>query len=313
MKARSKGGIVGGSITLAAFLLAAGCGSSGDGVRSDTPDPEGTLFERAPSSAPAPGPVDDGSPGTLSDGSDREGPECSGFDPEYGNIIYAGSQAEIDALASCEVITGALWIETGPGSDPDLDLRPLRALRSIGMLAVLGWIGFDGVPTGIRSLEGFENLQELTGELWLVGLRITTLAPLRNLRVPKPDGPNYTKLQVLDCDDLETLDGLELGPDLGVFSIGDNDRLTTLDALKLDRAPRSLYHIGVGNNPRLLDLDVFATVTDLTSLSLSRLPQTELTAFEALRRVSESFALTENGVLTTATFPNLESVGTLSI
>jgi hypothetical protein len=179
---------------------------------------------------------------------------------------------------------------------------------------LIGYTGSDGIPIGTSSLEGLENLQEISRELWLANLPITTLAPLQNVRVRWPSqGPNYSLLQVVDCDYLETLDGLELGPDIGRLSIADNDRLTTLDALKLDQSPRSLYEIDLGNNPRLLDLDVFATVTELSSLTLSYLPQTDLSAFPALRRVGEYIALFDNGALATVTFPNLESVRTLAI
>jgi hypothetical protein len=277
--------------TVAVVLLLGGCG--GNAAPSGSPVPMDASQKTPPATFVT---------GLGPDGIDVTGPDCSGE-------FLAQSQAAIDELASCEVIHGLLHIL----SDQDLDLRPLRALRSVDALLISAHAD-RGTFTGITSLEGLENLQAIGYQLTLSSLPVRTLAPLRNVRVQAPESPlDGFILEINGCNYLEALDGLELGPHLSWIFLDVNEDLTSLDALGSGGALRSVRDIRLTGNPRLLDLDVFATLSDASNLWLSSLPQQHLSDFAALRRVEQQLGIGDSTELTDITLPQLESVGRLAI
>jgi hypothetical protein len=228
---------------------------------------------------------------------------------ECGPSIEAYSQADIDALAGCEVIIGSLRIQ----SDDDLDLRPLGALRSVGSLQVFG--PTEGA-TGILSLEGLENLRVVRNELTLGGLRISSLAPLANLRIQaSEDEPLDFTLEISGCDALESLAGLQLGSYIEDFNVTYNAGLKTLDPWVYEPppAPGMLISLDLSGNPLLSDLDALAALTEAGSVYLDDTPYENLAAFAGLRRVAGYFDVAGNQNLVDLSLPNLEAVGVFTI
>ncbi len=189
------------------------------------------------------------------------------------------TQEQVDSLAGCEVIGGMLVV--APPEGVTLDLRPLASLRRVEghlSLGCFAWVNsgcsFDA-PFGFESdlgLEGLERL-ELVGGLSLSGLRVTSLAPLRNLRTIED-----AALSITDCNELTSLDGLH---DVAVTSLtlANNKRLASTKGVLLAPLASSVSLTGL---PALTDLSVLGPLTSVDQLGLGSLPFQNLDAVSNL-------------------------------
>lgn len=194
-------------------------------------------------------------------------------------------QAELDALEGCEVATTGLLI-----AFEGADLRPLHALRVAEQGVTVG-NGFGAIP----ALDGLENLERAS--LQLQGVLVRDLRALRNLRSlatgSSTQFPGH--LSILDCPNLESLDGLGALEVDGVYmEIVGNPQLQSLAPLTL--LPR-VGTITLQQNPALLDLEAVRAMEQTERLVLRDMPQTTLDDFSNLRE-ADLVEITQNGALT---------------
>lgn len=224
--------------------------------------------------------------------------------PLCGTSVYVGDQASLDALEGCDVIYGSLSIYGVR------DLRPLHALREVlGDLDLYMGDVADGVgPNGGHSLEGLENLEHVGGHvLSLQSVQAPTLAPLAKLRIDEP-----ITVRINDCDQLQSLAGLNLSGGFLHLQIAGNDRLETLAPLRIADTSGYAPTIEILGNPNLSGVAGLEAVTSGLRIQLSEIRTTDL-AFLANLRVAESLSIQQFPELTDASLPNLERLDRLDI
>jgi hypothetical protein len=243
-------------------MLAAGCG--GD---AGAPGGASTMDERGvPLGANEPAepgmPRRGASGGAGATGVSRS---CS-VSPSPEGFTLVSTQAQLDLLAGCEEIRGPLHVDAPDGVQ--LDLRPLASLRRVAGAVTLGcnpYLGTDSYcgESVERSftLAGLENLESV-GSLTLGGLRLSSLAALRSLRNIGHD------LSIVNCNGLESLDGLDGAP-VATLSLQQNAQLVSLLGLTLAPVARRVHIQGA---PSLTDLSALSSLTSVDHLELREMP-----------------------------------------
>jgi hypothetical protein len=221
-----------------------------------------------------------------------------------GTITEIGTQAEVNALEGCERLSSlTIYVST------QLDLRSLYGLREVsGGLSLVGdypeqWSPLMGIP----SLEGLEGLERVGG-LSLSSLPVSSLRPLERLRMSEG-----MALSIEECDNLESLAGLNLSGYFDQIRISGNDRLTSLEPLRYVAAPPSRPTIELWDNPKLTDLQAIAGLTDVFRLRIVAMPLQTLDLFKDLRVAAYDIRIVENQALVDASLPSLEVVQILDI
>jgi hypothetical protein len=241
--------------------------------------------------------------------------------------ILARNQADIDALAGCEVIDGSLSVEPFEGAD----LRPLASLREVRGVLELGNVeglgldlaGIDALfqlldERWLFSLEGLENLERV-GSLGLNGFAVDSLEPLSGLQVLTGSG----SLELVNCNGLENLEGLESLAGLqslnvscsGLVSLSGLPFPDTLDSLGLgapdlkDLGELDAFDIGfvLIESSGLENLDGLASLISSTSIDIANNPElTDLDALDNLQ-TTQSLIVRENPAL--ERLPDFAAVG----
>jgi hypothetical protein len=161
--------------------------------------------------------------------------------------VVAGARDELDGLAGCTEVTGHLSVTAWRG----LDLAPLASLRRVGGRLTLQ--GTDALAP-LDSLEGLERLERV-GELFLVGLGITSVAPLRNLTEasydPLANSYGFSTVYIRDCDRLIDLTGLE---NLTVWDEFELFNMASLESLRGLVTNRENQRLNVSHAPSLRDI-----------------------------------------------------------
>lgn len=175
-------------------------------------------------------------PGTSTTGDETAAPPAGPCPAGNGGGL---TQAEIDALAGCEVIPGDLIVGGSVTS-----LAPLAALREVGGSVRIGWFHEEAAPVlPLASLAGLEGLEKIGGSLQIAWLpQLTSLAPLAGLTAV----PAYLQLRVLP--QVDSLAGLD-----NITTVGETLTLHAMPALadlgglaSLTRAKGlSIFDIGV--------------------------------------------------------------------
>jgi hypothetical protein len=223
--------------------------------------------------------------------------------------ILARNQADIDALAGCEVLDGSLSVEPFEGAD----LRPLGSLREVRGPLELGDVEGLGADLAeidalfqllderwLFSLEGLENLERV-GALAINGFAVDSLEPLSGLQVLTGNG----SLELVNCNGLSNLEGLEnlvglqnLGVSCsGLVSLSGLPFPDTLDNLALaapdlkDLGELDAFDIGVVliESSGLENLDGLASLISSTFIDIARNP--ELVDLDALDNLQTTQAL----------------------
>ena len=221
--------------------------------------------------------------------------------PECETDAAISTQAEVDTLEGCASLSSlTIYFST------QLDLRPLYALREV--LGGLSLIGEYDSPIGVPSLEGLEGLERIGRGLILSYLPVTSLQPLETMRMSEG-----MALIIEDCDNLESLAGLNL---LGYFDhirIQGNERLTSLEPLRYVAAPPSRPTINISDNPKLTDVQAIAGLTEVFMLKVAALPLQTLDVLKDLRVAAYSVDISANPALVDASLPSLEVVSRLYV
>jgi hypothetical protein len=201
--------------------------------------------------------------------------------------IFALNQADVDALGGCRELPGTLYIRVPAEEQETFSLAALSELEVVdGLLSIVG---------PLRSLEGLEALEH-AGSLELERLRVSDLTPLVNLRSLQGaanDVRSRGMLQIVDCDELIDLRGLEGLTAWGSLSLLDLDSLVTLGGLQ---APPRVESIEINAAPRLVDVSALAPVEVAELFSLGWTAVEKLDGF-ALEN-AESVGIYENRALT---------------
>jgi hypothetical protein len=235
--------------------------------------------------------------------------------------VLARNQADIDALAGCEVLDGLIVVPF-----EGADLRSLEALREVRGSLEIGSPLSDGdgeeaveaqlalfalLDAGwLFSLEGLENLERV-GNLAITGFSVDSLEPLSNLSGLTANGgiqltlcsgfrdlsglENIVGLQTLEinCTDLESLSGLPFPDTMSTVFI-------TAPALRdlgeLDsRDVQTLLLIGTA----LENLDELSTLQGVGVLNLSDNPAlVDANALDTLLTSVGSLFISNNVALT---------------
>lgn len=188
------------------------------------------------------------------------------------------SQADLDNLATCTVITGNLVLE-----DTDItDLTPLANLTSIGGILILN------NNDSLTSLEGLESLTNVGGNVDIDNNNlVTSLEPLASLQtiggfldIDKTALTNLTGLGALESiggelfinqnDQLTSLVGLDSLSSIGSYlEITGNPLLTSLNGLETLTSIGGGVYIGfdkgansIDGNATLSDVSALANLTD---------------------------------------------------
>jgi hypothetical protein len=202
--------------------------------------------------------------------------------------IFALSQADVDRLSGCRELPGSLYIRVPAAEQETFTLAALSELEVVhGLLSIAG---------PLRSLEGLESLEQ-AGNLELERLRISDLAPLANLkslqRAARTDVRSSGTLQIVQCDELIDLRGLESLTTWSSLSLLDLDSLVTLDGLQ---SPPLVDMIDISLAPRLADVSALAPVEEAELFSLGRTAVENLDGF-ALEK-AQSVGIYANHALT---------------
>lgn len=278
-------------VTGPALLLCASCGQARDPVVLDPPSAESPEDNESPEDEPTP--------------AQPSPSNCEALATGLGKERRVTTQGELDELAGCETFEGSLTIVT----EQDLDLAPLESLRIVnGSFKVMAGSAREVNPINshapvIASLAGLDKLETVTGNMMLGKLRITTLSPLSRLRFQEEG-----RLSIIDCDELESLEGLASAPPQ--LELINDDRLTTLAPLRYGSATGMAL---LSNNPRLRDLTAFADLSEIGYLVLEAMPLESLAAFTNLRRVYELRLVEMSALVDLGALGNLEAARLLTI
>jgi hypothetical protein len=217
----------------------------------------------------------------------EQGGACN-VDVSSSGSIFALNQADVDALSGCRELPGALYIRVPAAEQDTFTLAALSELE-----VVLGTLSIAGP---LRSLEGLESLEQ-AGSLVLERLPVSDLTPLANLRIlqgaPMTDVRSSGILQIVQCDELIDLRGLESLTTWSSLSLLGLDSLVTLDGLQ---APPLVEAIEISQVPRLADVSALAPVEVAALFSLVQTAVEKLDDF-ALEN-AQSVTIYQNHALT---------------
>jgi hypothetical protein len=227
-----------------------------------------------------------------------EDSECRA--PIEGDIV-ASNQADIEALRGCRELPGSLRIAIPRWSTETISLEPLAQLRRVsGPLQISG---------PFSTLAGLESLESV-GVLELRGTEVRDLLPLRGLtRVDTPADWQVSSIQIVDCDQLRDLRGLENLAVWGSLQIIQNDGLVSLQGLQ---APEHIEFLRLIYSPNISDVSALATVRSAGFFDLTGTAITSLDGF-ALER-ADTLNLSGNSALINLDgLSRLERVGVLNV
>lgn len=247
------------------------------------------------------------------------GERSSGLEAPPSSCPLAGpvqvkNQAELDALAGCEVLD-SLFIAPFEGAD----LSPLAALREVRGSIEIGSLTTaftDTEPSDLDfqqlfelledrwlfSLTGLESL-ERAGNLSIVGFDVDSLAALANFELLTREG----SLQLASCSGIRDLSGLERLAVLQTLEINCDD-LESLRGLTLPSVFGNLLLSG----PELKDLGNFSASV-VSNVSVSGTGLENLDAFASLQNAS-AVSITDNPELVDLSgLDGLLSVGFLGV
>jgi hypothetical protein len=226
---------------------------------------------------------DDGD--ASSEGADGTPVVCQVPPPVVESFPAVTTQAQLDELAGCEEVSGKLLIDAPDGVD--LDLSPLASLRRVRGELVIGcnpYVGTDSYcgPSVERSLtlDGLESLESVAS-LTLGGLRVTSLAPLGNLRSID------NQLNIVNCGSLTSLEGLE-GALLSTVSLQQNVQLSSLSGLTLAADAERVHIQGA---PALTDLSALSPLESVSHLELREMPLRHLNMLSQLTSVDSLYLI----------------------
>jgi hypothetical protein len=168
--------------------------------------------------------------------------------------ITIHDQQGIDALAGCTTVEGELRIDAFLG----MDLSPLASLRQVG-----GALDIRSGEFEVASLHGLESLEQV-GMLAISGLT-GDLTPLRNLRSVHSADTNGARIELVDCDGLTDLRGLENVSNWQDLTLDGLDQLESLDGLSVRRYEHRLFGLDL---PQLRDLSALAATPDIDGIYL---------------------------------------------
>jgi len=217
--------------------------------------------------------------------------------------VFAGTQAEVDALAGCRELPGNLFIDVPEEGGEGLSLAPLAELEAVhGVLSIVG---------PLTSLGGLEAL-ELVAGLHLSALEVSDLTPLRGLTTIIRE-PTYARLsgtlRIEACDRLTDLSGLENVTVWSSVILSRLDGLTTLAGLHV---PPRAEEVSIGPAPQLSDASALASLEEVAALSLFGTAITNVAGFQL--ETAEYLSLGGNPALTDLDgFSELQIVGDLQI
>jgi hypothetical protein len=225
-------------------------------------------------------------------------------DPLIDADVRVTNQAELDALAGCEEISGDLEIAVYP----DTDLRPLASLRSVGGILGIGASSFndlDQMPALIEAgwLESFEGLHALerVGGLSLANFATSDLSAFSNLRHANAsnvrNGKRGGDLNIAFANNLVDLRGLEQVDGITSLSIMKTPSLASLDGLLVGR---QLDSVALTAAPSLRDIDALAHLEVCNQIVIEGTGLEHLYALSALKEVDESLIIFNNPLLADA-------------
>lgn len=255
------------------------------------------------------------------------GARCAESPRIEGNVLVS-DQAELAALAGCEVIAGDLIVRLYEGADfaPLGQLRVVEGDFALGVDpdrdAVVGFLVSDQfdeqrelIERGwVASLDGLQSLESV-GALFLRGLPGEDLSAFSSLSSVGSVGSDidgfldgYIILQ--QNRNLRSLAGLEQVRDARGFVVSLSPALTSLNGF----APTDrMLNVSVFSSPLLSDLAALAPLANLEALTLSGTGVVDLDALSALRTL-QSLDLIENPALVDMTgLAGLEGAETISI
>jgi Leucine-rich repeat (LRR) protein len=218
------------------------------------------------------------------DGSDA-GDECSAINPgsNQGAFDSVWGQHELEALRGCRKFEGDLIL----GGKDITDLSPLESLEEVSGRLAIGtrfphWrLSAELLP--ITNLSALAKLRT-AGSLELSALQVSDFHDLRALAevgvllLEKLEGPRdlagleavqWTKLQVEECHNLLTLEGLTASDTVDSLRLSKNSKLTDLSALQPVHIARnvSLQEMPVDDLSGLSGLEQITEVINFTSCS----------------------------------------------
>jgi hypothetical protein len=230
-------------------------------------------------------------------------------EPVIDADVRVTNQAELDALAGCEEISGELAIEVFAGAD----LRPLASLRAVGGRLIIGdrssildqesWLSLADAGW-LASFEGVEALERV-GSLALASFDASDLSrfsSLRYINAANQDGRVLAGL--LDIEYAKNLVDLR-----GFERVGGIDRLTIIDAPALE----SLDGLTVGyrfetilleNAPSLKNIDALAPLERGTSLAIVETGLEDLGSLSSLVSVQQFNVMNNASLVEASSFPS---------
>lgn len=296
----------------AALCIVAACGGAASSKHGALDSPAGDDVPAAAGASP--GGSEGASVGAAGSANVSDGaspPNAGGAggvagldNPMCGSSVYIEGQAALDALEGCEIIYGSLSINFAS------DLRPLHALREVRgeLYLYTPLLPGDTLPDRPETLEGLDNLEHVGGGLVsLQSVRAPSLVPLGKLRA---DGP--LSVRINDCDNLESLTGLNLSGPFRQLQITGNDRLTTLDPLRVIGTEVTAPSIEISGNPSLSGVGALSELTAGLDIKLDGLLVENLGFLDALR-TAEELTISGSPRLVDASLPNVQRLGRLYI
>lgn len=255
----------------------------------------------------------------------RRGSRCA-ESPIIDGDVLVREQADVAALEGCQEIRGDLTIQLFASAD----LSPLHQLQVVeGTLAIgqeaasVAFAADDFDPQlvealaeqdaellasgWLESLTGLEALERV-GALFLEGTSVTDLSALEQLRVIGGQVARATgvlglgtgSLMLVSNRELVDLSGLENARGVDALFIVESPSLVSLAGLVLEQ---EITAVNLSQAPALVELSALSSVLGLTTLSLSGLGITDLSALSSLERAE---------LLTIASNPALVDVSALS-
>jgi hypothetical protein len=231
--------------------------------------------------------------------------ERCAINPLIDGGVRVTEQAELDAIAGCEEISGDLAIEVFPGTD----LRPLASLRAVGGELSIGDRSSTLVGDAYLGLieagwlESFDGVQALerVGALTLLNFAASDLSPFSSLRyvnaATAPGGVRSGHLSVEGAKNVVSFRGLEQVGGIESMTLFDLPALESLEGLTLrDR----FDSIMLQKTPSLTNIDALAPLERGNVLAIIETGLADLRSLSSLINV-ESFQINDNPLLADAT------------
>lgn len=237
--------------------------------------------------------------------------------PRITGDVNVANQADIEALAGCEEITGSLNILTFEGAD----LAPLASLRAVGEALFLGAQQDERVSDDpdvqqadndqyqalqdagyLESLHGLESLESV-GRLLLTSILVEDLSELASLSRIR------TGIVVRSSQKLRSLTGLEAADTTPLVWLAECGALESLDGLQFDGSAHSVYLERV---PALTNIDALAGITNFDALFIDSTGVEALPAF-ALFSATEVYIAANPALSDAGGLAALGGVGTLQL